>query len=905
LFAFSLSLAEADENLHSPIVGYGPIAGDLVQPSSTLVHDGKLYVLDQTGISVFDIETKKLINKHLASYQKNFLSDLAKIPNLLALCENLCNGYINCFSPLGEDTSFSMYFNQKYYVQPTMCLDSNDHLYIASQDAIHVLSIESLELLKTLPYPKELLIGPDSSRMNVITMKLYKDEIYFLKTVFKWEQKPYAMFHLDNKGSIINTINFQCDHFIGSSRDKPDFIYVPELDLYGIIYFASDYYKKEKDEKPNPVLWFNSKGENVLIENSDGLPDDCTSIDYCLQNKQIVLAGYDHTFQNSQPGQFVLFKLHLEKKDDQTYSFVLDSTEQREEFGFDCMDITLYKDSIMMISTGQFPECWNCRVYRLTENSIEQYGTTPNRIGQIHGSMSFCIDPGGILYTHNNSQTFLNRFDDTGKYKTSIDLNCKLISPFCGKANSTFLSDMILHDETISFTGVSPNTVTDYSLHDETWKQHYNGFSWFPSFWSGIQYYDQEYYLLHPISTEEQTPSLYTIIDDYNAGLMEGFQSAEEEYEEPPIFIGFKMIDIPYQNKQYPQYQFLDCVHQSIWIYDHRKKLQEIVQLPQNENSFYSSFDLYPDGSWIVTDVTQHRLLHISRIGELIETIGSKGRVNIGTTQEAYLENPDQFYFPLRAKVANNHIYVTDFGNCRYHKIPIEPLSIQWKEDTLHHENVSIFSSESGILQYDVSIPSTVSYEVTSTVPWLVIRQQYGSLQDKEIHYHILAEQLSPWQTHVGEIHVTFPQKWSFLNHSIPLSVSTIGSTVELTIGSNQANVDGKTVALEEGYIPVIKDGRTCIGIRFLTDYLFRSHATIEYEADLQRIKVTTKDHTIYMLINQDTASVDGVRVHLDVPPFIQEGRTMIPLRFVSETLEADVLWEPSTQKITITYPSR
>jgi hypothetical protein len=186
--------------------------------------------------------------------------------------------------------------------------------------------------------------------MNVITMKLYKDEIYFLKTVFKWEQKPYAMFHLDNKGSIINTINFQCDHFIGSSRDKPDFIYVPELDLYGIIYFASDYYKKEKDEKPNPVLWFNSKGENVLIENSDGLPDDCTSIDYCLQNKQIVLAGYDHTFQNSQPGQFVLFKLHLEKKDDQTYSFVLDSTEQREEFGFDCMDITLYKDSIMMIS---------------------------------------------------------------------------------------------------------------------------------------------------------------------------------------------------------------------------------------------------------------------------------------------------------------------------------------------------------------------------------------------------------------------------------------------------------------------------------------------------------------------------------------------------------------------------
>ncbi|MDD4029333.1 MAG: stalk domain-containing protein, partial [Caldisericia bacterium] len=108
-----------------------------------------------------------------------------------------------------------------------------------------------------------------------------------------------------------------------------------------------------------------------------------------------------------------------------------------------------------------------------------------------------------------------------------------------------------------------------------------------------------------------------------------------------------------------------------------------------------------------------------------------------------------------------------------------------------------------------------------------------------------------PWETHVGEIHVTFPQKWSFLNHSIPVSVSTIGSTVELRIGSDQAKVDGKPVALEEGYVPVMKDNRTCIGIRFLTDYLFRSHATIEYEADVQRIKVTTKDHTIYMIINQ------------------------------------------------------
>ncbi len=219
-----------------------------------------------------------------------------------------------------------------------------------------------------------------------------------------------------------------------------------------------------------------------------------------------------------------------------------------------------------------------------------------------------------------------------------------------------------------------------------------------------MQFYQDELYVLDTIQAT-YAPTLYQPYKTKEVTFVKGFEKANEDnFEEPPIFMGFKMIDIPYQNKQYLQYQFLDCVHQSIWIYNHRKKLQEIVQLPQNENSFYSSFDLYPDGSWIVTDVTQHRLLHISRNGELIETIGSKGRVNIGTTKEAYLENPDQFCLPLRAKIVNNTIYLTDFGNYRYHKIPIGPLSIQWKEDTLNHENVSIFSSESGILQYDISI---------------------------------------------------------------------------------------------------------------------------------------------------------------------------------------------------------
>ena len=145
----------------------------------------------------------------------------------------------------------------------------------------------------------------------------------------------------------------------------------------------------------------------------------------------------------------------------------------------------------------------------------------------------------------------------------------------------------------------------------------------------------------------------------------------------------------------------------------------------------------------------------------------------------------------------------------------------------------------------------------------------------------------------------------SFLNHTIPVTVYAVGSTVELTIGSNQAKIDSKFITLEAGYIPVIKQGRTCIGLRFLTEYLFRTHATIEYDNKIQGITVKLKNHFIYMIINKSEAIVDGKSVTLEVPPFIQQGRTMIPLRFVSESLEAEVSWDGKLQKVQISYPKK
>ena len=64
-------------------------------------------------------------------------------------------------------------------------------------------------------------------------------------------------------------------------------------------------------------------------------------------------------------------------------------------------------------------------------------------------------------------------------------------------------------------------------------------------------------------------------------------------------------------------------------------------------------------------------------------------------------------------------------------------------------------------------------------------------------------------------------------------------------------------------------------------------------------------DKTIIKLqIGSKIAYVDGLKTPLDVAPTIADGRTLVPIRFISEGLGAQVAWENSTKLITISMDS-
>lgn len=54
--------------------------------------------------------------------------------------------------------------------------------------------------------------------------------------------------------------------------------------------------------------------------------------------------------------------------------------------------------------------------------------------------------------------------------------------------------------------------------------------------------------------------------------------------------------------------------------------------------------------------------------------------------------------------------------------------------------------------------------------------------------------------------------------------------------------------------------------------------------------------------IGKKIAHIDGQPVELDVPPLIINGRTMVPVRFIGETLGAQFDWDKITKKVTCIY---
>ena len=106
-----------------------------------------------------------------------------------------------------------------------------------------------------------------------------------------------------------------------------------------------------------------------------------------------------------------------------------------------------------------------------------------------------------------------------------------------------------------------------------------------------------------------------------------------------------------------------------------------------------------------------------------------------------------------------------------------------------------------------------------------------------------------------------------------------------------KVTVDGKT--LQTDVPPTIVQGRTLVPLRAIFEAL---GADVEWDGSTQTV-IGVKDTTeVKLTIGNTRATVNGNAMILDVPATIINGRTLVPARFIAESIGCSVDWNSNTR---------
>ena len=132
---------------------------------------------------------------------------------------------------------------------------------------------------------------------------------------------------------------------------------------------------------------------------------------------------------------------------------------------------------------------------------------------------------------------------------------------------------------------------------------------------------------------------------------------------------------------------------------------------------------------------------------------------------------------------------------------------------------------------------------------------------------------------------------------------------LKLKISSPYMYINGskKEVDPGRGTAPVILKGwdRTLLPVRAVAEGL---GGKVGWDGKERKVTIDLGDNSVVLWIGKNIAEVNGNRVYIDstnhkVKPIIINDRTMLPVRFVAESLGAYVKWYAETREVLVVYP--
>lgn len=112
---------------------------------------------------------------------------------------------------------------------------------------------------------------------------------------------------------------------------------------------------------------------------------------------------------------------------------------------------------------------------------------------------------------------------------------------------------------------------------------------------------------------------------------------------------------------------------------------------------------------------------------------------------------------------------------------------------------------------------------------------------------------------------------------------------------SSSQTLAKETIYIEDG---LLVEGRTLVPMRTIFEHL---GAKVKWDGTNKTITATQNNLSVKMKIDSQEVILNGEPIYLDVPPQIRAGKTLVPLRFISDVFGASIKWDTENSQATLT----
>lgn len=133
---------------------------------------------------------------------------------------------------------------------------------------------------------------------------------------------------------------------------------------------------------------------------------------------------------------------------------------------------------------------------------------------------------------------------------------------------------------------------------------------------------------------------------------------------------------------------------------------------------------------------------------------------------------------------------------------------------------------------------------------------------------------------------------WAAIRENLPAEQAE----AEAAKARASVTLDGNRIDTEN--LAKVVNGRTMIPVRCLAEQM---GTEVSYDSTLKAARIVRAGVEIIMPIGSKTCTVNGKPFQMDAAPYIENGRTMIPARYVSELFDQSIQWVSETRTAAVT----